>query len=141
MSMQQTFQEQTRPAEPRRQNWQGDYQEDYGQNRPDSWLPDLPMAADPGQLANGLGWLSIALGLAQLVAPRQVAQLIGVDEHTSETVLRAVGLREIASGIGILSQPESRTRQLGRGACGRRRHGPRLARQGVYSRAKTTRPR
>ena len=107
MSMQQTFQEQTRPAEPRRQNWQENYQEDYGQNRPDSWLPDLPMAADPGQLANGLGWFSIALGLAQLVAPRQVAQLIGVDEHTSQTVLRAVGLREIASGIGILSQPES----------------------------------
>ena len=36
-----------------------------------------------------------------------MAQLIGVDERASESVLRAVGLREIASGIGILSQPQS----------------------------------
>ena len=107
MSMQQTFREQTRAAQPRQQNWQENYPENYQQNRQENWLPELPMAADPDQMANGLGWFSIALGLAQLVAPRQVAQLIGVDEDASQAVLRAVGLREIASGIGILSQPES----------------------------------
>ena len=104
MSMQQTFREQTRAAQRPQQNWQAGYQ----QNRQDNWLPDLPMAGGPDQLANGLGWFSLALGLAQLVAPRQVAQLIGVDEGASQAVMRAVGLREIASGIGILSQPSSR---------------------------------
>ncbi len=107
MSMQQTFREQPRAAQRSQQNWQGDYQQDYQQNRQDSWLPDLPITSDPDQLANGLGWFSIALGLAQLVAPRQVAQLIGVDEGASQAVMRAVGLREIASGLGLLSQPSS----------------------------------
>lgn len=55
------------------------------------------------QLAKGLGWLSIGLGLTSLLAPRAVARAAGVDEHP--TLLRAVGLREIASGAGILSQP------------------------------------
>lgn len=106
MSMQQTFREQTRAAQPQQQGWQ-DYQEEGQHNWQDNWLPELPIMANPGELANGLGWFSIALGLAQLVAPRQVAQLIGVDEHASQNVMRAVGLREIASGIGILSQPQS----------------------------------
>ncbi|TCS37405.1 polyketide cyclase/dehydrase/lipid transport protein [Paucimonas lemoignei] len=54
-------------------------------------------------LAKGLGWLSIGLGVAQLLAPRAVSRAAGVDEHPM--LLRAVGLREIASGAGILSQP------------------------------------
>jgi uncharacterized membrane protein len=103
MSMQQTFREQNRAAQRPQQEWQ----EDYGQNRQDNRLPSLPMAGNPDELANGLGWFSIALGLAQLVAPRQVAQLIGVDEGASQAVMRAVGLRELASGLGILSQPSS----------------------------------
>jgi uncharacterized membrane protein len=59
------------------------------------------------QRARGLGWFSIGLGLAQIGAPRAVARLIGVrdDEETCNTLF-AVGLREIASGIGILSRRE-----------------------------------
>jgi len=50
--------------------------------------------------------LSLGLGLAGLAAPGAVAQLIGVpDEEETRSTLRAVGLREIASGVGILSQP------------------------------------
>lgn len=57
------------------------------------------------QLANGLGWFSIGLGLAEVVAPGQVAQLIGVkDRDNTRTLLRAYGLREISAGVGILSQ-------------------------------------
>jgi hypothetical protein len=53
----------------------------------------------------GLGWFSIGLGLAQLVAPQKLARLIGVsDEQRTHKVLRAIGLRELAVGIGILSR-------------------------------------
>jgi uncharacterized membrane protein len=54
------------------------------------------------QLARGLGWFSIGLGLAELLAPRKVAAAIGVSDH--DELLRTMGLREITSGIGILSQ-------------------------------------
>ena len=56
-------------------------------------------------LAQGLGWFSIGLGLAEVVAPRRVADLIGVESSDrNATLLRAMGVREIASGIGIFSQ-------------------------------------
>jgi uncharacterized membrane protein len=54
------------------------------------------------KLANGLGWLSIALGLAEILAPRALARLIGVRHHP--VLFAALGLREITSGLGILSQ-------------------------------------
>jgi uncharacterized membrane protein len=58
---------------------------------------------DPERLARGLGWFSIGLGLAQVAAPRRVARMIGVDDDdTSRNTLFAIGVREIASGVGIL---------------------------------------
>ena len=55
------------------------------------------------QLARTLGWFSIGLGLAEVMAPRALARLIGVsDEHSM--LLRLFGLREVASGVGILTQ-------------------------------------
>lgn len=54
------------------------------------------------QLANGLGWFSIGLGLAELLAPEKVGQAIGVRNH--HNVFRALGVREIASGVAILAQ-------------------------------------
>jgi uncharacterized membrane protein len=58
------------------------------------------------RLANALGWVSIGLGLAGLAAPREVARMIGVrDDENTRDVLRVVGVREIASGIGILTEP------------------------------------
>jgi uncharacterized membrane protein len=56
-------------------------------------------------LANGLGLFSLALGIAELAAPSRVARLIGVrDDEAHRASLRAAGLREITSGIGILTQ-------------------------------------
>jgi hypothetical protein len=52
-------------------------------------------------LARNLAIFSLGLGLAELLAPRKVARLIGVDEE-HERLLQALGLREIASGLGIL---------------------------------------
>lgn len=59
---------------------------------------------NPEQLARFLGWFSIGLGLAEIVAPRQLAGLIGVDHKPG--VFRLMGLREIGHGVGILSQDQ-----------------------------------
>jgi len=59
-------------------------------------------------LANALGWFSIGLGLAQVAAPRSVARLIGVsDDDRTVTLMRTLGVRELASGVGLLSQPRA----------------------------------
>jgi len=57
------------------------------------------------QLAEALGWFSIGLGLAQLLAPRAVSRTIGVNDHP--VLMRAFGMRELSSGIGILSQKKA----------------------------------
>ena len=59
------------------------------------------------RLAAGLGWFSLALGTAELAAPRTMARLIGIpDDPRLVSVLRAFGAREIASGLGLLAQPD-----------------------------------
>ncbi len=56
------------------------------------------------QIANGLGWFSIGLGLAELLAPKAFARLIGAEgKHTG--LIRFMGLREITAGVGILTTP------------------------------------
>lgn len=57
----------------------------------------------PGQWAAALGWLSLGLGLAEVAAPGRVGRLIGLrSDHRS--LIRTMGFREIASGVGILAQ-------------------------------------
>lgn len=65
------------------------------------------------RLALGLGWLSIGLGVAQLAVPRHVARLIGAGEarYTCGAV-RAVGVRELACGVGILGSRGNSSRGL-----------------------------
>jgi uncharacterized membrane protein len=68
-----------------------------------------PTRRDPVRTARGLGWFSIGLGLAEIAAPRRVARLIGIDDDDSNrNLLFAFGIREIASGIGILTQDQPR---------------------------------
>jgi uncharacterized membrane protein len=57
-------------------------------------------------LAIGLGCVSLGLGLAEVLAPRALARLIGAreDDHTAAQ-LRALGAREIGTGLAILAQP------------------------------------
>jgi uncharacterized membrane protein len=57
------------------------------------------------RVGRGLGWFSIGLGLAEIAAPQAVARMIGVPAKTS--VLRMVGVREILTGVGLLTQPEA----------------------------------
>jgi uncharacterized membrane protein len=60
---------------------------------------------DEKQVAEMLGWFSLGLGLAAIALPDGVARLAGVpDTGRTRAVLRAVGAREIAQGIGILGQ-------------------------------------
>jgi uncharacterized membrane protein len=54
------------------------------------------------KIARGLGWFSIGLGLAEIVAPRGLAKLIGV-RGDYNGLLRMMGAREITSGIGLLT--------------------------------------
>jgi uncharacterized membrane protein len=56
------------------------------------------------QLARSLGWFSVGLGLAQILAPRAVCRLAGLP--AAPTLTRLCGLREFACGIGILTQPQ-----------------------------------
>lgn len=53
----------------------------------------------------GLGWFSIGLGLAELLAPRKVADLIGVEDN-HDNLIRAMGAREVAAGMSLLAQPQ-----------------------------------
>ena len=53
------------------------------------------------ELARALGWFSIGLGLAELLAPRQFTRTLGM--QGSETLVRSFGLREIGHGILSLS--------------------------------------
>jgi uncharacterized membrane protein len=59
------------------------------------------------RLALGLGWFSLALGVAEVAAPGRVAQLIGI-RSTDETdkILRGYGAREIGVGLAILARPD-----------------------------------
>jgi uncharacterized membrane protein len=57
------------------------------------------------ELARGLGWFSLGLGLAEVAAPRGIAKIVGVRGDSSNRLLiRLLGLREIAHGVAILSQ-------------------------------------
>jgi len=58
-------------------------------------------------IAGGLGWFSVGLGLMELLAPRTLERFLGIRHHG--LLLRIMGLREIASGVGILtgSRPSS----------------------------------
>jgi hypothetical protein len=61
---------------------------------------------DRDQLARFLGWFSIALGTAQVAAPRALSKLVGAGgEGRTPRVMRALGVRELAQGAGILTRP------------------------------------
>ena len=54
--------------------------------------------------ARALGWFSIGLGLAELAMPRRLARIAGMPN--APRLSRAYGLREIGTGIGILTSKD-----------------------------------
>jgi len=63
--------------------------------------PDVRFAPG-GELANFLGWFSIGLGLAEVLAHRPLARWLGVEDQP--TLFTALGIREIITGVGILGE-------------------------------------
>jgi len=53
------------------------------------------------RLGRALGWLSLVLGVAELIAPRRIARALGMQGY--EPLLRAYGAREVVSGVVTLS--------------------------------------
>lgn len=52
-------------------------------------------------MAQGLGWFSIGLGVAELLGAQRLAHALGMPERAG--LLRAYGMRGIVTGIGILA--------------------------------------
>jgi uncharacterized membrane protein len=64
-------------------------------------------AADATGLIRGLGWLGVAVGVTELAIPRLLARVIGVDRAgPGPAILRAMGVREIASSVAVLARPD-----------------------------------
>jgi uncharacterized membrane protein len=60
--------------------------------------------ADEG-LATFLGWFSVGLGLTEVLAPRRFSNFIGLSgDRDCQSTVRLVGLRELASGVGLLTR-------------------------------------
>lgn len=58
------------------------------------------------QAGLGLGLFSLALGAAEVIAPKRIAKVLGLDpEGPASTTIRAFGLREIAAGAMLVRGP------------------------------------
>ncbi|WP_157534806.1 hypothetical protein [Hydrocarboniphaga effusa] len=62
-------------------------------------MTKLPVS--PDRSAGALGWFSLALGAAELLAPALLANRLGLRGRS--TLLQLYGLREIGAGLGLLS--------------------------------------
>src|SRR5690349_14036224 len=58
------------------------------------------------ETGNPLGWVSIGIGLTELLATKQVQQLMGVQDKSTEGVLRVLGVRELMHGVDLLSHKD-----------------------------------
>jgi uncharacterized membrane protein len=54
------------------------------------------------QIATALGWVSIALGASELVAPRRFARVIALSNADTSTI-RTIGALKVGSGVAILA--------------------------------------
>ena len=68
-------------------------------NRIRNTVPELGTPVWAKRLAVGLGWFSIGLGLAELLATDRLEEWLGVE---NSKLIRGYGVREIAAGVGIL---------------------------------------
>lgn len=59
----------------------------------------------PDRLARALGWFSIGLGVIEIVAPGRIARTLGLEGK--EALIRAYGVRELASAVPTLSVEKS----------------------------------
>lgn len=64
-------------------------------------IPDTRKQQIARQAARGLGWFSIGLGLVELMAPARTARVTG--QRGRESLVRSYGMREIVTGVGLLT--------------------------------------
>src|SRR4051812_38473920 len=62
----------------------------------------FPRNVSAEQVARGLGWFSLGLGLAEILLPGKVSWLTGAKSR-HPLLMRLMGFREIAAGAVILS--------------------------------------
>lgn len=55
--------------------------------------------------ARGLGWFSIAIGLAELAMTKKVSKAMQLEKRPG--LVRSCGARELATGIGILTRKQT----------------------------------
>src|SRR4051794_19976369 len=61
---------------------------------------------DRDSLAQFLGGFSIGLGAAEIAAPGTMCKVVGASSSGSAPkLMRAMGLREVVQGLGILTRP------------------------------------
>jgi uncharacterized membrane protein len=70
---------------------------------PRNYMKTEESSSTERQLTQTVGWFSLGLGITALLAPRRLSNFIGVTRN-HQTLVRIMGLREIASGAGILTQ-------------------------------------
>lgn len=70
-----------------------------------SRLRDPFSSVSDEKLVQGLAWFSVGLGLTALIAPRALGSAAGLGRHAG--LVRMVGARELASGIGLFSSRNS----------------------------------
>lgn len=63
-------------------------------------------AAVDQQAAQYLGWASLAVGLTEILAPKQLEKTMGVGNGQVTGILRVLGVREIMHGIDILAHED-----------------------------------
>jgi uncharacterized membrane protein len=67
------------------------------------------------RLGRALGFFSVGLGLSQILAPRSVARAIGLEDNDrNQRLMTAFGVREVATGLGLLRRPGSAAMAWGR---------------------------
>jgi hypothetical protein len=64
------------------------------------------------KVARKLGWFSLGLGVAEVVAGRRLGRALGVEDRSG--LIRAFGVREIATGLAILATDRPRAAMWGR---------------------------
>ena len=70
---------------------------------------------DGERLARALGLFSVGLGLTQILAPRGVARAIGMEDgDRNRRTMLAFGVREMATGLGLLTRPRTAAFAWGR---------------------------
>ncbi|MFC0406713.1 hypothetical protein [Roseomonas elaeocarpi] len=67
--------------------------------------PGPSSLASADRLARALGWLSVGLGVTELVAPGRLAHMLGLDGRGG--LIRFYGARELASAVTTLSVNKS----------------------------------